>query len=305
MHDDERKRGPTADAAGGAERPAVESNTARPAHPASDDRPGTTRSGGIELPMATPVPRRAGEAVGMGRREALKVIGLAAAAGATGLSTTGCEGPESGTGAGGAGQSALSGDLATRESAAFDGATVGGNPMARGWPWDPDLVTPTRPWDLVLTEDEREGLAVLVDLIIPADDVSPAASDVGAVDFIDEWVSAPMESMGRDLVLIRGGLAWLDREAATRFGDGRRFRDLAQAQQTAICDDICWRETTAEEHLYGSRFFDKVRDLTATAFYTTEEGMEDIGYVGNRPLPEWTAPPPEVLRHLGLPEAGA
>ena len=47
-------------------------------------------------------------------------------------------------------------------------------------------------------------------------------------------------------------------------------------------------------------FFDKVRDLTSTAFWTTPEGMEDLQYVGNVPLPRWEPPPPEVLRHIGL-----
>ena len=50
----------------------------------------------------------------------------------------------------------------------------------------------------------------------------------------------------------------------------------------------------------AARFFAKVRDLTATAFYTTPEGMADIGYVGNLPSTEWGLPPAEVLRHLGL-----
>jgi hypothetical protein len=49
-----------------------------------------------------------------------------------------------------------------------------------------------------------------------------------------------------------------------------------------------------------ARFFDMVRDLTATGFYTTVEGMRDIGYVGNTPLDRFDGPPPEVLRRLGL-----
>ena len=264
----------------------------------SDDLPRTTRSGGIELPMIRSEPVRT--ATGMGRREALKIMGLAAAAGAAGMGAAGCEPGDPRPGATGAGGATISPDLDSRASASFEGATTGGNTLARGWPWDPDLVHPSRPWDLVLTQDEREGLVAIVDVIIPADDVSPAASEVGVIDYIDEWVSAPMENMERDLVLVRGGLAWLDREATNRFGAGLRFRDLSMDQKHAICDDICYRPNTAPEHLYGSRFFDKVRDLTATGFYTTQEGMDDIGYVGNRPLPEWTLPPAEVLAHLGL-----
>jgi hypothetical protein len=157
------------------------------------------------------------------------------------------------------------------------------------------------PWDKVLTEDEREGLAALCDVIIPADDRSPSASAVGAHDFIDEYVSAPFRNFEDDRVLVRGGLVWLDGEAARRFGDGQRFRSLTPARQREICDDICHSDDAAPEFAYGARFFDRVRDLTATAFYTTPEGMEDIGYVGNVPLSgPWPPPPPEALRHLGL-----
>ena len=69
---------------------------------------------------------------------------------------------------------------------------------------------------------------------------------------------------------------------------------------TEICDDICYGPDAAPEFQAASRFFDKVRDLTATAFYTTKVGMDDVGYVGNVPLPRWDPPPPEALRHVGL-----
>jgi hypothetical protein len=174
------------------------------------------------------------------------------------------------------------------------------NPRAAGTAWDPDLLAPVIPWERLLTPDELGTLAVLCDLIIPADDRSPSASRLGAHDFIDEWVSAPYPANERDRLTVRGGLLWLDRESAGRFGEGRRFRDLEEARQRAICDDICYAPDAPAELAAGARFFDRVRDLTAAAFYTTPEGMRDIQYVGNVPLARWDPPPPEVLRHLGL-----
>lgn len=230
----------------------------------------------------------------MDRRHALKIMAAAAAS----PTLAGC-GPSDEPGSG-PGTSSGTGDVA---------ATPGGregrdNPLARGDAWDPDLLSPEIPWERVLTEDELDSLAALVDVIIPADDRSPAASEVGAHDYIDEWVSAPYSGMERDRVTVRGGLIWLDREAASRFGEGLRFRDLSDDQKTAICDDIAYAPDAAPELESAARFFAKVRDLTATAFYTTDEGMADIGYVGNTPLAEWGPPPPEALRHLGLdPEA--
>ena len=79
-----------------------------------------------------------------------------------------------------------------------------------------------------------------------------------------------------------------------------RFRDLTPEQKHAICDDICYGPEAEPGFEAASRFFDKVRDLTSTAFWTTDEGMRDLEYIGNTPLASWELPPPEVLRHLGL-----
>ncbi len=258
----------------------------------SKARKDPVRSPGVELPVvghtaedrSAAKPPAGGEAgcaaptekySRMNRRTAIKVIAAAAASPAV---FTGCESP-AGTNPASAPQQ-------------------GSNPMAAGTLTDPDMVSPIVPWDLTLSEEELQTLASLCDVIIPADDVSPAASTVGAHDFIDEWVSAPYEGMRRDNVLVRGGIVWLDGESMRRFDS--RFRDLTQDQKHAICDDISYHETAAPEFKSAARFFDKVRRLTATAFYTTQEGMDDIGYVGNVPLAQWDLPPAAALRHVGL-----
>ena len=213
----------------------------------------------------------------MDRRHALKIMALTAAA------------------------PTLSGCASVDDTAVpVDAPSPTSNPLAAGTASDPDLLAPTVAWERELTGDELESLASLCDVILPADERSPAASDVGAHDFIDEWVSAPYEGCEEDLITVRGGLVWLDREASARFGSALRFRDLSAAQQHEICDDICFEDEAAEGYAAAARFFDKVRDLTSTAFWTTTEGMEDLQYVGNVPLPRWDPPPPEVLRHIGL-----
>lgn len=216
-------------------------------------------------------------ALPMDRRHALKVMAIAAAA----PTLASCAPGEGGVGS-------------------VDVPAPTRNPKAAGTAWDPDLIAPAVAWDRQLTDDELASLASLCDVIIPADDRSPSASAVGAHDFIDEWVSAPYEGNERDLVAVRGGLIWLDREAAGRFGEGVHFRDLPLERQHAICDDICYLPDAREGHEIAARFFDRVRDLTSTAFWTTTQGMEDLQYLGNVPLPRWDPPPPEVLRHVGL-----
>tara|TARA_B100000029_G_scaffold502757_2_gene578582 strand:+ start:5581 stop:6240 length:660 start_codon:yes stop_codon:yes gene_type:complete len=216
-------------------------------------------------------------AVSMDRRQALKVIAIAAATPTLVSCKPSEEAPEA---------------LLTSASTS--------NPKARGDAWDPDLLAPTVLWERSLTSDELQSLAVLCDVIIPADDRSQSASQLGAHDFIDEWVSAPYEANQSDKIVVREGLVWLDSEAVRRFGEATRFRDLAPDQRIAICDEICYLPNARPELEAAALFFDKVRDLTSTAFWTTPEGMEDLQYVGNVPLPRWDPPPLEVLRHIGL-----
>jgi hypothetical protein len=49
----------------------------------------------------------------------------------------------------------------------------------------------------------------------------------------------------------------------------------------------------------GVAFFNLMRDLTASGFYTSPIGVKDIGYVGNAPN-QWNGVPDDVLKQYGL-----
>ena len=163
---------------------------------------------------------------------------------------------------------------------------------------DPDLVHPKTPWEKVMTAGEMTVLAALCDTIIPADDQSPAASQVGVPDFINEWASAPYDYQRGGLAQIRAGLTWLDAESTRRFR--KTFAQLSEPERNRICDDICYEPKAKPKFKVAAKFFDLIRDLAATGFYTTTEGMKDLQYIGNVALPKFDGPPPEVLKHLGL-----
>jgi len=166
----------------------------------------------------------------------------------------------------------------------------------RGTPSDPVLQVARPDWPMKLSQRELVTLAALCDMIIPADDKSPAASTVGAHHYINEWASRP----GGDtlLVRVRGGLVWIDRESQTRFG--KRFHLATTAQRAQICDDICYLPTAAPEHVFAAQFFDTIRDQTATAFYTTPQGWKDLGYIGNVALPKFEGPNAAVRKQIGV-----
>jgi gluconate 2-dehydrogenase subunit 3-like protein len=172
---------------------------------------------------------------------------------------------------------------------------------AKGYGTDPDLLKTYHPgdfWPLTLSPAQRQLAAVLCDLIIPADEHSPAASSVGVVDFIDEWVSAPYADCQRDRPIVLQGFHWLDAQARARRGKG--FAALAASEQTAICDEICEPARAAPARREAARFFALYRDLTAAGFYSTPVGRKDLGYIGNVPLTHFEGPPRELLRKLNL-----
>jgi hypothetical protein len=169
-----------------------------------------------------------------------------------------------------------------------------------GYGKDPDILKIYKAdslWPLTLTKAQRATAAVLSDVIIPADDKSPAASAVGVVDFIDEWISSPYPDSVRDKPIILEGLAWIDAESQRRFK--KDFAKLSDTQRAAICDDLSAKEPKPE-FAQGAAFFNKHRSLTVGGFFTTPVGMKDLGYVGNVALTSYDGPPPEVLKKLGL-----
>jgi len=230
----------------------------------------------------SPAKAGAADADAISRRGALKVIAATAA-----LGTAASCAPEGATRSTESAHEALSG---------FEPLPPA-NPRAAGTPTDPDMLAPVVPWDMVLTDEEMRQVTALADVIIPADAGSPAASAVGLPDYINEFVSAPAHK--EQLTQLRGGLAWLNRVARERF-DAADFPALALAQQHEICDEICFEPEAPEDLKPQARFFDAFRDMCSTGFWTTEEGMRDLGYVGNVPLPSFDGPPPEVLAQLGL-----
>jgi hypothetical protein len=184
------------------------------------------------------------------------------------------------------------------------GADGGSRPDAAasaGYGTDPDLMKAYKPgdyWPLVFTGAERRAAAVLCDIVIPADARSPSASSVGVTDFVDEWVSAPYPGNVKDRKTILAGLDWLDAESRKRYG--AVFAAATAQQRETLCADISMEGAEDTGAGSASRFFKRFRDLVAVGYYTTPEGMKEIGYVGNVPLARFEGPPADVVEKLGL-----
>lgn len=174
-------------------------------------------------------------------------------------------------------------------------------PSTVGYGTDPLLATAYNPgdvWPLTLSDSDRKAVIALADVILPADDLGPAASEVNLVDFIDEWVSAPYPNQVNDRDIVLPGLLWLDEESQSRFQND--FADLNAEQQVAICDELCAGSPKTPELVKGARFFSRFATICTGAYYSTPEGWTAIGYVGNVPSGIFAGPPREVLDQLGL-----
>ena len=143
------------------------------------------------------------------------------------------------------------------------------------------------------TPHEMQTIAVLSDIIIPKDQVSGSATDAKVPDFIEFIVKDKPDFQ----TPLRGGLRWLDIESSKRFNNA--FKDCSASQQIQIVDDIAYPLKAKPEMKQGVAFFNLMRNLTATGFYTSEIGVRDVGYMGNNPN-QWNGVPADVLKQYGL-----
>lgn len=143
------------------------------------------------------------------------------------------------------------------------------------------------------TDAEMATLKVLVDIILPKDDHSGSASEAGVPAYIEFAVKDEPENQ----VPMRGGLRWLDLQCLERYGQA--FTGCSSTQQIELIDQIAYPGKADPAMLQGVAFFSRLRDLTASGFYSSEMGFKDLGYMGNKPG-TWTGVPADVLKQYGM-----
>jgi len=147
------------------------------------------------------------------------------------------------------------------------GPRMGLERTTHGYGTDPKLVKPEKaPWSRIMIAPQLQTAAILADYILPASGAAPSASALGVPDFIDEWVSAPYPQQVKDRPVILNGLNALS---------GHVLRGDAAARARALA------ALPAATDARTMAFWKKFRHLTIGAYYTTEAGFKDIGYIGN------------------------
>jgi len=147
--------------------------------------------------------------------------------------------------------------------------------------------------EVFFTPHEMATITILGDIIIPKDDRSGSASDAKVPEFIEFIV----KDMPDHQLPMRGGLRWLDMQCLNRYSNA--FKDCTLQQQLEMVNAIAYPAKAKPEMQPGVAFFDRMRSLTASGFFTSKIGIEDLGYVGNRPN-KWEGVPADVIRQYGL-----
>jgi len=150
------------------------------------------------------------------------------------------------------------------------------------------------------TDHEYKTVRVLADMIIPKDEKSGSATQAGVPEFMDFIMMDDKLLTDRQTrqTAMRGGLAWLDLECERRFN--KTFLDCTDAEKMKVLDDIAYPAKARKEMSHGVAFFNMFRDLTATGFWTSQMGMEDLQFIGNVFVSEWTGCPDEALKKLNV-----
>ena len=146
----------------------------------------------------------------------------------------------------------------------------------------------------VFNPHEWNTVRVLVDLVIPKDARSGSATDAKVPEFMDVF----MQNRENMRTWMRTGLTWLDEETQKRFS--KTFVNCDDAQRKAVLDDIAWPRRARPEMQAGVRFFNNFRNFTASGFWSSKMGVDDLRYLGNRPVAQWNGCPAPALNKLGV-----
>ena len=147
--------------------------------------------------------------------------------------------------------------------------------------------------EIFFSPAEMATITILGDIIIPKDAVSGSASEAKVPEFIEFIV----KDMPEHQTPMRGGLRWLEMVSLKRFGNS--FTAITEKQRIEIIDEIAYPKKAKASMKQGVAFFNLMRNLTTTGFYTSEMGVKDVGYMGNVPN-QWNGVPDDVLKEHNL-----
>ena len=144
------------------------------------------------------------------------------------------------------------------------------------------------------SDDELFNLDKICNMILPPNEFG-SIRDAEVVQLI-EFMAKDIPSYQKPL---KDGLVWIDTESKRRFD--KPFDKINVIQQKKIFDDIAFYDPnkSIEDYPEEVQWFNLIRNLTMTGYFTSKVGIKELGYKGNIPN-IWDGVPQDVLEQYGL-----
>ena len=144
------------------------------------------------------------------------------------------------------------------------------------------------------TYEELTTLNKLCNLILPPNDYG-SIEEAEVVQLI-EFMAKDIPSYQKPL---RDGINWINKESHLNFN--QKFTDIPEDSQKQILDKIAYYDPNQDMSDLPDevQWFNLLRNLTVTGYFTSQVGIKELGYRGNSPN-VWDGVPQEVLDDHGL-----
>ena len=144
------------------------------------------------------------------------------------------------------------------------------------------------------TDEELTTLNKLCNLILPPNDYG-SIEEAEVVQLI-EFMAKDIPSYQKPL---RDGINWINKESHLNFN--QKFTDIPEDSQKQILDKIAYYDPNQDMSDLPDevQWFNLLRNLTVTGYFTSQVGIKELGYRGNSPN-VWDGVPQEVLDDHGL-----
>jgi len=144
------------------------------------------------------------------------------------------------------------------------------------------------------TNKELSDLDKICNVILPPNEFG-SIRDAEVVQLI-EFMAKDIPSYQDPL---RKGLDWINEESNSKFS--KSFIELDDNSVKQIFDEIAFYDPNSNMSDLSEpiQWFNLVRNLTMTGYFTSEVGIKELGYKGNMPN-VWDGVPQDVLDQYGL-----
>ena len=139
------------------------------------------------------------------------------------------------------------------------------------------------------SKDEINTIRVLAHLIVPP-------TEEGNIDQaeVPEFIEFIVKDTPSYQKVLREGLLWLDETSMRKFE--KKFVNCKVEDQKLILDKVAFpKDKKSKEEI----FFSNIRNLVITGYFSSEVGINDLGYKGNQPN-FWDGVPDDIMQAHGF-----